>query len=74
MEVLQDDKSLGDLGVQGVGGVEELEKLVVLHLEQHTGDLTSELRLSAKKEETSDEYHGTREEKKRQKTYGAIFT
>ena len=50
MEVLQDDKSLGDLGVQGVGGVEELEKLVVLHLEQHTGDLTSELRLSAKKE------------------------
>ena len=50
MEVLQDDESLGDLGVQGVGGVEELEKLVVLHLEQHTGDLTSELRLSAKKE------------------------
>ena len=56
MEVLQDDESLGDLGVQGVGSVEELEKLVVLHLEQHTGDLTSELRLSAKIGEASYEY------------------
>ena len=43
MEVLQDDESLGDLGVQGVGSVEELEKLVVLHLEQHAGDLASKV-------------------------------
>ena len=49
LELVQDIKSLSDLGIESLLGVEEVQKLVVVHLEQHACDLTGELRLSAVK-------------------------
>lgn len=52
LEVLQDSESLVDFAIQSFGGVEELEELGVVHLEQHTSDLASEVGMSAAKQET----------------------
>ena len=35
LELVQDVKSLSDLGIESLLGVEEVQKLVVVHLEQH---------------------------------------
>lgn len=48
---MQDSESLVDLGVEGLLGLEEVQQLGVVHLEQHTSDLASELRLGAVKVE-----------------------
>jgi len=36
---------LGDLGVEGIGSLEEVEKLGVVHVKEHTGDLAGKLGL-----------------------------
>jgi hypothetical protein len=38
---LEDSESLGDLLIESGGRLEEVNKLTVVHLEEHTGDLTS---------------------------------
>ena len=43
LELVQDVKSLSDLGIESLLGVEEVQKLVVVHLEQHARDLAREL-------------------------------
>ena len=47
-EVLQDAEGLVDLAGQRLGRVEERKKLLVVHLQEHTGDLAGELRLLTK--------------------------
>lgn len=49
LELVQDGERLVDLAVQGLLVLEEMEKLSVVHLEQHTSDLASELRFSTAK-------------------------
>ena len=45
LELLEDSERFVDLGVHGIGGLEEVEELRVVHFQQHAGDLASELRL-----------------------------
>lgn len=47
-ELLENGERLIDFGVHGLGRIHQMEKLDVVHLEQHTGDLSSELGLRAK--------------------------
>lgn len=42
---MQDGESLSDLGTQGIGGLQEVKELGVVHLQQHAGDLASEFGL-----------------------------
>ena len=42
---LQDLQGLLDLGAESIGTLQKMEELGVVHLEEHAGDLTSELRL-----------------------------
>ena len=68
-ELVQDGESLVDLGVHRIRRLQEVQKLRVVHLEQHAGDLARELRLGA---------IWIREQTVRLKTYadhtyGAIF-
>ncbi len=43
---MQNGECLSDLVVQCVGGLQEVEQLSVVHLEQHTGDLAGKLGVS----------------------------
>lgn len=45
LELVENVESLLDLVVESLGSVEKLQQLGVVHLEQHTSDLTSELGL-----------------------------
>ena len=55
-ELLENGERLIDFGVHGVGRVHQMKKLDVVHLKQHTGDLSSELGLRSKeKQDTEDQ-------------------
>ena len=45
-ELVEYVKGLLDLGLEGVVVLEEVEEFGRIHLEEHTGDLTGEIRLS----------------------------
>ncbi len=53
-ELVEYDKRLVHLGVHRVGGVKKVEQLVVVHLQQHAGDLAREVGVRAKKIEDSE--------------------
>lgn len=55
-ELVENRESLVDLPVHRIGRLQQVKKLVVVHLEQHSGDFTSQLGLSAKRKERSDEF------------------
>ena len=54
-ELLENGERFIDFGVHGVGGVHQMKKLDVVHLKQHTGDLSSELRLRSKEKQDTDD-------------------
>lgn len=45
LELVENVERLVNLGVEGLFRADERQKLVVVHLEQHTGNLTSEVRV-----------------------------
>lgn len=57
-ELVQDGKRLVDLRVHRLRSLQQVDKLGVLHLEQHTRDLAGEFRLFADKGEEPSELFG----------------
>ena len=51
-ELVEHDKRLVHLGVHRIGGVKKVEQLVIVHLQQHAGDLAREVRVRAKKKKS----------------------
>jgi hypothetical protein len=50
-EILEDSESLAHFGVHGIGCLQEVEQLRVIHLEKHSSDFTSQIRLSTGRKE-----------------------
>jgi hypothetical protein len=44
-ELMKDSESLVNLSGQSIGGLEEVKKLRIVHLEQHSGDLAGQFGL-----------------------------
>lgn len=67
LELVENVERLIDLGVEGLFGADERQELVVVHLEQHASNLTSEVRVLTG---VSDQYLDEKCDNMR--TYGRI--
>jgi hypothetical protein len=50
-EFLEDSESFAHFGVHGIGCLQEVEQLRVIHLEKHSSDFTGQIRLSTGRKE-----------------------